>query len=154
MRRIFIAIAMLCLAIGADGQEPAAAISGSRYGAGTTSNGAVPVGQMAASIKDSKFTGKVIGKIVSVCQEKGCWMTMENAAGETMMVKFKDYAFFMPKNIVGKEVVIEGEATVKETSVKQQKHYAADAKKSKEEIAAINTPKKELIFIAKGVLVL
>lgn len=60
----------------------------------------------------------------------------------------------MPKDIIGKEVVLDGEATVKEVSVKQQKHYAEDAGKSKEEIAKINSPRKELQFIAKGVLVL
>ena len=79
---------------------------------------------------------------------------IERANGEKIMVKFKDYGFFMPKNIVGKEVVLDGEATVKEVSVKQQKHYAEDAGKSKEEIEKIKEPKKELQFMAKGVLVL
>lgn len=60
----------------------------------------------------------------------------------------------MPKNLVGKEVVIEGEASVKETSVKQLRHYAEDAGKSKEEIKKITEPKKEVIFMAAGVLVL
>ena len=45
-------------------------------------------------------------------------------------------------------------AQLKETSVKQLKHYAEDAGKSKEEIAKITEPKKEVIFVAKGVLVL
>ena len=71
-----------------------------------------------------------------------------------MMVKFKDYGFFMPLDIVGKEVVLDGEASVKEVSVKQLKHYAEDAGKTKEEIAKIKEPKKELQFVAKGVLVL
>ncbi len=70
------------------------------------------------------------------------------------MVKFKDYGFFMPKDIVGKEVVLDGEATVTETSVKQLKHYAKDAGKSKKEIAQIKAPKKETVFVANGVLVL
>ena len=57
-------------------------------------------------------------------------------------------------DIVGKEVVLEGEAVVKEVSVKQLQHYAKDAGKSEEEIKKITQPKKELQFIAKGVLVL
>jgi len=135
-------------------QEPTAAIKGVAYGAGATEQGAVPVSQIETHMKDAKFTGKATGKVVAVCQEKGCWMKVEKANGETMMVKFKDYGFFMPKDIVGKEVVLDGDATVKETSVKQLKHYAEDAGKSKEEISKITTPKKELIFTAKGVLVL
>ena len=154
MKKIFMGVIILCLAIAVAAQGPAPAVKGTSYGAGTTADGAIAVSQVAANMKDSKFTGKITGKVVSVCQEKGCWMRIENGNSSTIMVKFKDYAFFMPKDITGKEVVIDGEATVAETSVKQQKHYAADAKKSKEEIAAIKTPQKELIFIARGVLVL
>lgn len=135
-------------------QTPEPAVKGVTYGAGATEEGAIPVSQIESKLKDTKFTGKATGKVLSVCQEKGCWMKVENSAGEAMMVKFKDYAFFMPKDIVGKEVVLDGEATVKETSVKQLKHYAGDAGKSKEEISKITMPKKELTFTAKGVLVL
>jgi hypothetical protein len=135
-------------------QEPAPADKGVTYGAGTTADGAVPVNQLSSKIKSGKFNGKVTGKVVSVCLEKGCWMKVERTDGEAMMVKFKDYGFFMPKNIVGKEVVLDGDAELKETSVKQLKHYAGDAGKSKEEIEKIKSPKKELIFTAKGVLVI
>ena len=81
-------------------------------------------------------------------------MKVEKSDGETMMVKFKDYKFFMPKDIVGKEVVLDGEASIKEVPVKQLQHYAKDAGKSEEEIKKIKEPKKELQFVAKGVLVL
>ena len=103
---------------------------------------------------NNKFEGKVTGKVVEVCQEKGCWMKIEKPGGETLMVKFKDYGFFMPKDIVGKEVVLDGQAQVKETSVAQLQHYAKDAGKSKEEIEKIKKPKKEVQFVASGVLVL
>jgi hypothetical protein len=70
------------------------------------------------------------------------------------MVKFKDYKFFMPRDIVGKEVVLEGVAIIKEVPVKQLQHYAKDAGKTEEEIKNIKEPKKEVQFIAKGVLIL
>ena len=135
-------------------QDPANASKGVTYGAGTSSEGAIAVNEIEKNIKNNKFEGKVTGKVVEVCQEKGCWMKIDRGNGEKLMVKFKDYGFFMPKNIVDKEVVLDGEATVKEVSVKQQRHYAEDAGKSKEEILKIKEPKKELQFIAKGVLVL
>jgi hypothetical protein len=135
-------------------QEPASASKGTTYGAGTTADGAISVNEIDKKAKDNKFEGKVTGKVTDVCQEKGCWMKIERADGEKLMVKFKDYAYFMPKDIVGKEVVLDGEATVKEVSVKQQRHYAEDAGKSKEEISKITKPKKEMQFVAKGVLVL
>ena len=154
MKKIFVFALLLGATIMVSAQDPAPATKGATYGAGTTEQGAIPVSQIESNMKDAKFSGKATGKVVSVCQEKGCWMKVEKASGETMMVKFKDYGFFMPKDIVGKEVVLDGDAAVKETSVKQLKHYAGDAGKSKEEISKITTPKKELIFTAKGVLVL
>jgi hypothetical protein len=154
MRKVFVFTIGLLLGLFTIAQEPQPAEKGVTYGAGTTAEGALPVSQLDAKMKAAKFTGKTTGKVVSVCLEKGCWMKIEKSGGETMMVKFKDYGYFMPKNIVGKEVVLDGEATVKETSVKQLKHYAQDAGKSKDEISKITAPKKELTFVAKGVLVL
>jgi hypothetical protein len=69
-------------------------------------------------------------------------------------VNFKDYAFFMPKDLAGKKVVIDGFAERMETSVEDLKHIAEDAKKSAEEIAKITEPKKEIVFEAKGVVIL
>ena len=135
-------------------QDPASAAKGVTYGAGTTAAGAINVNEVEKSLKNNKYEGKVTGKVVEVCQEKGCWMKVERSNGERLMVKFKDYGFFMPRDIVGKDVVLDGEATYKEVSVKQLKHYAQDAGKSKEEIEKIKEPKKELQFVAKGVLVL
>ena len=68
------------------------------------------------------------------------------------MVRFKDYGFFMPLDSKDREVIVEGKAFVKETSVKELQHYAEDAGKSKEEIAKITEPKKEFAFEANGVL--
>ena len=154
MKKILLFTIVLGITVIVAAQDPTPAAKGVTYGTGATEQGAVPVSQIEAKMKEAKFTGKATGKVVSVCQEKGCWMKVENTGGETMMVKFKDYGFFMPKDIVGKEVVLDGDAAVKETSVKQLKHYAGDAGKSKEEISKITSPKKELIFTAKGVLVL
>jgi hypothetical protein len=155
MKNVLMLCFLLVAAISLNAQQPQEADKGVTYGAGTTADGAISMNQVDAKVKEQdKFTGKVKGKVVSVCLEKGCWMKIERENGEPMMVKFKDYGFFMPKNIEGKEVVLDGEATVKETSVKQLRHYAEDAGKSKEEIQKIKEPKRDVVFVAKGVLVL
>lgn len=135
-------------------QTPQPAEKGVSYGLAVTSEGAISIQEMEGKVQDNKYQGKIKGKVSEVCQEKGCWMKLENSGGEKLMVKFKDYGFFMPKNIVGKEIVLDGDASVNQVSVKQQKHYAEDAGKSKEDIAKIRQPKKEMQFVAKGVLVL
>jgi len=97
---------------------------------------------------------KMIAKVDEVCQAKGCWMTLNLDNGETVMVKFKDYGFFMPKNIAGMDVIIDGKAFVSEVPVNEQRHYAEDAGKSEEEIALITEPKRTYSFEADGVLLI
>ena len=99
------------------------------------------------------MNAKVTGTVESVCQAKGCWMKVKMDNGETMRVTFKDYGFFVPKDIAGKTVVVEGVAEKKTTPVAELRHYAEDAGKSKEEIAKITDPNNELAFVADGVIV-
>ena len=73
---------------------------------------------------------------------------------EPLFVKFKDYAFFMPKDLSGQRVVMEGYAFREVTPVDVLQHYAEDAGKSREEIEQITEPREELKFMANGVLVL
>ncbi|MEM6321887.1 MAG: DUF4920 domain-containing protein [Bacteroidota bacterium] len=111
------------------------------------------VDKMAGS--DSLNT-KVVGTVEGVCQVKGCWINIvsENPDQPSMFVKFKDYGFFMPKDISGKKVVMEGYAFKEVTPVEELRHYAEDEGKSEAEIAAIVEPKEELKFLASGVLLL
>ena len=97
---------------------------------------------------------QVEGKVREVCQKKGCWMTIysDNSSSQEMMVKFKDYGFFMPLDISGKTVIMQGKAFKEVTPVDELRHYAEDAGKSKDEIAKITEPKVELKFEATGVI--
>ena len=96
---------------------------------------------------------KFSATVNEVCQAKGCWMLLDIGAEEAM-VKFKDYGFFMPKNIVNKEVIVNGKAFVSEISIDEQRHYAEDAGKSDDEIAKIIEVKKTLSLEADGVLLI
>jgi hypothetical protein len=96
---------------------------------------------------------KMMAKVIEVCQSKGCWMKLNLEDGNEVMVKFKDYGFFMPKDIAGKEVIVNGIAFVNEVPVDEQQHYAKDAGKSDEDIAVITTSKKTFSFEADGVLI-
>ncbi|MDZ4710347.1 MAG: DUF4920 domain-containing protein [Saprospiraceae bacterium] len=97
---------------------------------------------------------KLTGVVDEVCQAKGCWMNVvsETGNGESVFVKFKDYAFFVPKDCAGKKVVMDGFMFKEITPVDELRHYAEDKGASKDEIAAITEPKEELKFMAHGVL--
>ncbi|MDQ4141102.1 MAG: DUF4920 domain-containing protein, partial [Bacteroidota bacterium] len=85
---------------------------------------------------------------------KGCWMDVKLNNDTRMKVRFRDYGFFVPKNLNGKEVVFEGTAYQEVISVADQQHYLKDAGKSDAEIQAIVKPKKEITFVADGVQLL
>jgi hypothetical protein len=128
--------------------------AGVSYGKSVTADNAVSTEALNTTLNtDSVYNGKITGTVVEVCKKKGCFMKLQQANGSPIMVQFTDYGYFMPQNIVGKIVVVEGKAKVKETSVERLKHYAADAGKTKDEIAMINTPKKDISIMADGVLV-
>tara|TARA_B100001057_G_scaffold499505_1_gene610427 strand:- start:374 stop:874 length:501 start_codon:yes stop_codon:yes gene_type:complete len=97
---------------------------------------------------------KFSSSIVDVCSKKGCWMTLPGRVNdENIMVRFKDYGFFVPLDASGKEVIVEGKAFVNKVSVAELRHYAEDAGKSMKEIAEITEPKIEFAFEANGVLI-
>lgn len=90
----------------------------------------------------------------SVCKNMGCWMALDlPEEEEVVMVKFKDYGFFVPKDIEQKEVVVRGKAYIAEIPVDEQQHFAEDEGKTPEEVAAITEPKRTLSFLADGVLI-
>ena len=101
--------------------------------------------------RDSLFT-TVKGNISAACQAKGCWMSMD-IDGNEMLVKFKDYGFFVPKNSANHEAIISGWAYLDSLSVFEQIELAKDANVTDDEIAQINTPKLELQFMANGVII-
>ena len=105
--------------------------------------------------KEGTYKGKVKGMATGVCQKKGCWMTLSSdSSTDELFVKFKDYGFFMPFDIAGKEVVLRGTAEKETTSVEMLRHYALDGGATEEEVAKITEPETAFNFIADGVIVL
>lgn len=138
-------------------QEATTLQDGKHFGAPVTAKNAITYEQLIPKMATvDSMPAKVSGQVIAVCQKKGCWMTIQSAqAGRPeMRVTFKDYAFFMPKDLSGKRVVVDGFARVETTPVEVLRHFAQDAGKSAEEIARITEPKRELTFEAAGVLVL
>lgn len=146
MKYTLIFALMLGLTVAANAQ--------SFHGKKISEDGAVAAPELVTKLGDKpEFNTKVQGTVESVCKVKGCWMKVKTADGQTMRVTFRDYGFFVPKDIAGKQVVFEGTAQQTTTSVAELKHYAEDAGKSKAEIAKITEPEKALTFVADGVIV-
>ena len=84
-----------------------------------------------------------------VCQHKGCWMVLTEGS-RSIRVTFRDYAFFVPKDIAGRTVVVEGVLSRRLLSADEAKHYD-------EESGAGSTPtpgpREEWSLVATSVLV-
>lgn len=146
---------LILLALGAGAQEadsikPAA--KGVVYGETLNTGGnTLSVNDLQLQTATAVFDGKVTGKVKEVCKSMGCWIKLEKADGTTLTVKSKDHGFFMPQDLIGHTVVVEGTASVKEVTEAKRKHMAEDAGKSKDEIKKIKGSLKEVEFVAKGV---
>lgn len=111
-------------------------------------NDALSMKDFLQKVSDEEETFKVRGTIEEVCQMKGCWMTLRNEVGENVRVTFKDYGFFVPKDISGREVIIEGTASREVLEEDVAKHYAEDGGKEYDE-----SMRNSVSFVAHGVLV-
>src|SRR4051812_2901393 len=77
--------------------------------------GAAPTIDRAAAVTVSQVVGDssrqgptvlVAGTIADVCTAKGCWLVVTDGSRQ-MRVMFKDYAFFVPKDIFGQHVLLQ-----------------------------------------------
>jgi hypothetical protein len=121
------------------------------FGAGVSSAPVVPVATLLGAAPD--YAGKTVvveGPVSGVCQNKGCWLTMQHADKE-MRVRFKDYAFFVPKNCAGKKARVEGVLAIEKIPVDEARHYLQDAGKN-DAAAKITEPVDGYTFMASGVL--
>ena len=103
------------------------------------------------SSQDS-ISGKFKARVKEVCQAKGCWMTLALPNGQETRVRFKDYGFFVPKDIAGQYVIVEGQAFLQELSIEEQQHYADEAQSNVDPLT-ITEPVLSYGFLAHGVLV-
>lgn len=125
-----------------------------KYGAEITLENAIAVSEIPAILaKQDSAEIKVIGKIGECCQKKGCWMKVPISEEQEMLVRFKDYGFFVPMDSEGKEIVMEGLVKKEVIPVAQLRHYAEDAGKTKEEIEKITEDEVKISFMATGVVI-
>jgi hypothetical protein len=97
--------------------------------------------EKAVSIADiyadpGKYEGEEIridGKIAQVCQHKGCWIKMAEG-DKALIVRFKDYGFFVPKDAASSKVTIQGifttevdEHVMEETHSQEEGDHAGHA---------------------------
>jgi hypothetical protein len=156
MKKTAFVIAIMVFITGITQAQPPAGFAtvGTNYGDPVTADGAISIASLPAKLQNTEeLQTKIKATVLDVCPKKGCWLKLQVNDSTTAFVKMKDYGFFLPLDIKGKTVVLDGSARMRTTSVAELRHYAEDAKKSKEEIAAIIKPLQEIRLTASGILV-
>lgn len=102
-----------------------------------------------------KYAGKTIrvnGFVVRSCKMEGCWAELgaEKDSTQTIRVKMKDHAFFIPLQSAGYKVLTEGIFSIKTLSQEEVKHLMEEDGAKFEKINK-NGTLMEISFLASGI---
>lgn len=102
-----------------------------------------------------KYAGKTVrvkGFVVRSCKKEGCWAELgeEKDSKQTVRVKMKDHAFFIPLQSAGYKVLTEGVFSIKTLSKEEVKHLMDEDGAKFEKINADGTV-TEISFLASGI---
>ncbi len=116
--------------------------------------GAIPVATIMEA--PAQYLGKEVkleGVARKVCQKKGCWMTVDADPHGSIRVTFKDYGFFVPKDISGKTVIVEGIIDEANLSGEMKEHYRKEEGMSEEDASEVIEASENHAIVASGVIV-
>jgi hypothetical protein len=148
------------------GEEPKSK-DGIHYGEDITAEGALMLNEVADKLAKGEETqdldlgegnvvkaldAKVEGTVSEVCKAQGCWLRIKNEEGVEMFVN-TNHDFLVDQTIIGKKVVVKGNAYGEEKTVAELQAIAKDAGKSEEEVAAITEAQVDYSLMAKGLIV-
>ena len=103
---------------------------------------------LAHAIKSPSTSPVLVkAKVGKVCKKKGCWMVLENK-DKDIRVTFKNYGFFVPISLVGKQVLLQGILTKHTMSLEETKHYVSD---EGGDISKVTKPRSEYRLVASAV---
>lgn len=81
---------------------------------------------LAAAQDNLGKTVRVDARIGKVCQKKGCFFIAQDGAASAR-VSFKDYSFFVPTDVSGRQVTLHAELVQVDLSKAQAQHFQQDA---------------------------
>lgn len=143
MKKIFYLLFAIVLVACSSNQE-----TFESFGEEISSENSITTNRLLSEVNEVEAAFKVKGVVEEVCQAKGCWMTLRNDQGASIRITFKDYDFFVPKDISGREVILEGVAFQEKLEEDVAKHYADDGGVEYDE-----SMRNQISFVANGVLV-
>lgn len=92
----------------------------------------------------------ISSEVAQVCLVEGGWIIL-GEADRAVRVRFMDYAFFVPTDIIGKRVEARGMLSEVDLSEEEAKHFAEDAEAGSG--ASVSGAQREYSFMATAVRV-
>ncbi|MCO4794770.1 MAG: DUF4920 domain-containing protein [Bacteriovoracaceae bacterium] len=118
------------------------------YGGKITLKSIVPL-ENAVKEHTGKDSVVVSAKVGTVCKKKGCWMILKSKTGD-IRVTFKDYKFFVPVSLVGKDILVQGKMIEKKMTLAETKHFVED---EGGDASKVTKPRSEYRIVATAVKV-
>lgn len=104
--------------------------------------------EQALSDSNVGRTLAVRARVAEVCRMKGCWMVLTDGA-RSARVTFKNYGFFVPKDLAGRTVVAEGTLSRKLLTADEADHLAKESSAP----APPPGPREEWSLVASSIVV-
>ena len=145
-------VLLLLLPSGGRAGDPPAHPAGRDFGAGLTLDRPTPLTEVFRS--PERFESRRIllrGRVSDICQRKGCWTILKEGEAH-VRVRFQDYGFFLPKDAIGAEALVEGFGKVQTLSERTVRHYESESRNGDPD--AVTGPRREVGFTASGVRLL
>lgn len=118
-----------------------------KFGADVPAGAVVPLAQALADPAAHEGQSRTFsGRVVDVCQKKGCWLMLEDG-GQGARVLLGDHDFYVPKDV-------RGPAQVHGVLARATLSPAARANTAEETSSAMPVPEVEYRILAEGVQVL
>lgn len=139
IRRSFLSILFLLAASAAWAAEP------ETYGEGVKLTASTSIQEIVSN--PDAWNGKTVrveGKVVGVCEMKGCWIELESQDQSRLRIKVEDDVIVFPAEAKGRWAVAEGTVSVREMTrdewVRWQSHLAEEKGETFDEAAVGEGP--------------
>ena len=122
---VLVGCALLGSACGGPKDKGASAL---RVGAPITMSKVTPVAKIAA--EPVMFVGQQVrieGTVKAVCQGRGCWVEVTDAAGKSFLARSLDETVLLPKDCAGRKIVVLGVVTALPKKAAEEAEAAAGA---------------------------
>ncbi|MCS6798060.1 MAG: DUF4920 domain-containing protein [Myxococcota bacterium] len=90
----------------------------------------VPAARISELLADpARFEGREVelrGTVAQVCQRMGCWMELRGEDGAEVRVPLAGHSFFLPRDVVGKQALVQGRVLVAALTPEQAEHYRSE----------------------------